>query len=538
MLPAAAHLGANDGQLLGNGGDGNVLYIVEGAGSGRVNGNYFRRAQDLYGAPSYQNQAGVLLFRYFGNSWYLSDADSDLTKSAGDYYRVSCREDEDAPCQDGWILCVEGVAPVPRVRAARAPCFQALERVRRCWRGAARAGELGCWAALRGLARPLRECCPLRSQTGGRLLGARGGYIVEGASLQKVNGSYTRRLRYMDGVPCYQNKAGILLFRYVLRSGRRFWYLSEGSGDLTKSAGDYYRVCSDDSTPPETGWEGTHNNFFAAAPTVMEASAYGRPKRARTMEHGQAAAGTSSPSGSSGETAPVLPGPAAEAAAEAESSAGAEVADKEAPSQELAVLLLSGLTLALLPVAPSWTGADVKFALDAFVQEGSYVTTLVAADRIFEDAQTVADMGLLDGAQVQALVKAYDYLVEGAGAAAVNGRYVRKGEKMNGADSYTNEHGTLLFAYVFSGTGTRYWYFSDPHVNFMREPSGDYYRVRSDSKAPPLEGWTAQKCPRGKGALPTLRRPACAPAEADAEEAESDETGSTSSSSDALPNDL
>eukprot|EP00927_Polykrikos_kofoidii_P014928 TRINITY_DN16612_c0_g1_i4.p1 TRINITY_DN16612_c0_g1~~TRINITY_DN16612_c0_g1_i4.p1 ORF type:complete len:525 (-),score=59.03 TRINITY_DN16612_c0_g1_i4:57-1589(-) len=81
-------------------------------------------------------------------------------------------------------------------------------------------------------------------------------YLVENAGVPEVNGGYVRQKEQMNDCPVFKNESGVRLFRYRMQStGNYFWYFSLIGVDPNKSDGDYYRVKSNASKPPLTGWE-------------------------------------------------------------------------------------------------------------------------------------------------------------------------------------------------------------------------------------------------------------------------------------------
>ncbi|CAE7216721.1 ncbp2 [Symbiodinium sp. CCMP2592] len=78
-------------------------------------------------------------------------------------------------------------------------------------------------------------------------------YLIEDAGVEVVNGYYVQKEGELNKAPVYANEAGILLFKYKMARGSEYWYLSR-DGDLSRSDGDYYRVRSNNSRPPEEGW--------------------------------------------------------------------------------------------------------------------------------------------------------------------------------------------------------------------------------------------------------------------------------------------
>lgn len=67
-------------------------------------------------------------------------------------------------------------------------------------------------------------------------------YMVNGAGSQVVNGAYRKRNSPMHGATCYENEAGIWLFRYAMSRTTCYWYLSDPRGHHS------------DLHPPLDGW--------------------------------------------------------------------------------------------------------------------------------------------------------------------------------------------------------------------------------------------------------------------------------------------
>lgn len=149
----------------------------------------------------------------------------------------------------------------------------------------------------------------------------------------------------------------------------------------------------------------------------------------------------------------------------------------------LDVRLVSGVQLAVVNAVSSWTGAETKHALRQSLPRGRFVAKLVSGTHIFEDPKTVSELGLESGSVLQAIIDTCDYLVEEAGVAEVNGHYKSTGECTNGAPSYTNETGTLLFRYIFKN-GVPYWYFSRQSDD-VNKKAGDFYRAKTEMLQPP-----------------------------------------------------
>jgi hypothetical protein len=78
-------------------------------------------------------------------------------------------------------------------------------------------------------------------------------YVVASAGVERCNGNYTLRPELRDQVPCWANENDVMLLRYQLPSGNRYWYLAD-LHDLTSGRGDFYRVRSDEERPVLAGW--------------------------------------------------------------------------------------------------------------------------------------------------------------------------------------------------------------------------------------------------------------------------------------------
>lgn len=77
------------------------------------------------------------------------------------------------------------------------------------------------------------------------------------------------------------------------------------------------------------------------------------------------------------------------------------------------------------------------------------------------------------------------YTVTGAGRSEVNGTYVRNGT-YNDRPRWENDNDVWLVSYPLGGGD--YWYFA--HKANIHADVDDYYRVRSESKLPPSDGWS------------------------------------------------
>ena len=87
-------------------------------------------------------------------------------------------------------------------------------------------------------------------------------YHISGAGVAKCNGEYKPRTvdggmaERRDDVRCWSNANDVLLLRWRLPSGAKWWYFAN-INDLISGQGDYYRVGARDEadeTPPITGW--------------------------------------------------------------------------------------------------------------------------------------------------------------------------------------------------------------------------------------------------------------------------------------------
>ncbi len=67
------------------------------------------------------------------------------------------------------------------------------------------------------------------------------GYVVANAGVPRCNGNYTLRAEQRDRVQCWSNENDVVLLRYQLPSGNRWWYLAD-LHDLTSGRGDFYRT--------------------------------------------------------------------------------------------------------------------------------------------------------------------------------------------------------------------------------------------------------------------------------------------------------
>lgn len=339
-------------------------------------------------------------------------------------------------------------------------------------------------------------------------------YWVAGAGFEAANGRYTRSPIDRDGAPSYVNEYNTVLFRFAMPSGTRSWYLSDGDGDFRSARYDYYRARGGGDAPPLVGWQVAAAIHDVGQPPARLARGGrappppqpGHPSRqpllAALPANGPAwlLLRCSGGGGREGGGAGGAPAEAAEAVKQAEALAPAE---PEEPV-ELTVSLLSGERLAALRVQPSATAREVRALLDPFLVEGRTAVKLVAGMAILRDDQSLKEGGLGEGGEVQAIIHAYNYLVTGAGSDRVNGRYLEDGS-MNGAPCYRNEHGTRLFLYRFRSSGSLFWYFSDGKN--LDTSHGDYYRVRSETQEPPLEGWKVDLGGAGVDPVPQLRRP-------------------------------
>ena len=65
-----------------------------------------------------------------------------------------------------------------------------------------------------------------------------------------MNGDYAPE-GFADGVQCWAHSGGkLLLLRYAMSSGTRFWYITARRPNLMNPEGDYYRIKSDSDSPP------------------------------------------------------------------------------------------------------------------------------------------------------------------------------------------------------------------------------------------------------------------------------------------------
>jgi len=97
-------------------------YFVQGAGTSIVNGPYRKTTEIRNDANCFENDQGIILFRYrFENNgalyWYFSDKKKDLSKKEGDFYRV--KSDTELPPLTGWTQshCPLGEPPTPTLLA-------------------------------------------------------------------------------------------------------------------------------------------------------------------------------------------------------------------------------------------------------------------------------------------------------------------------------------------------------------------------------------------------------------------------------------
>lgn len=292
------------------------------------------------------------------------------------------------------------------------------------------------------------------------------GYSVNGAGIPKVNGCYIANAENRDGVLSYSNDAGVVLFRYRFPNGASYWYFSDCIGDVHSSVGDYYRCKSILQSPPPTGWT---NSNCAAGSLLSLPNSTERNCPAGLLSR--------------------LPSP----------TEPFECASTLAVQIE--IMLLSGSCLASLLVNTSWTGAQVKLAITRSAGKYLRVSGLMAGTQIFQDSQTVEDLGLTDGSVLHASIGPWDYYIE-SGVPAVNGHYVKQEDNYNGACSYTNASNVMLFRYPFPN-GKHYWYLSESTTNLSKSV-GDYFRVKSEDLRPPLEGWVVNTCPLGVLPSPIL----------------------------------
>eukprot|EP00928_Gymnodinium_smaydae_P066533 TRINITY_DN49526_c0_g1_i1.p1 TRINITY_DN49526_c0_g1~~TRINITY_DN49526_c0_g1_i1.p1 ORF type:complete len:362 (+),score=37.40 TRINITY_DN49526_c0_g1_i1:64-1086(+) len=294
--------------------------------------------------------------------------------------------------------------------------------------------------------------------------------FVHHAGADSVNGEYTMQEGEREGAPWYRNGSGIMLHRYRLSNGSLYWYFSSCNGDVTRSDGDYYRVKTDSQLPLSKGWS------CSACPSGLEP--------VPQLDVTTAAASSASTSCEGGRQSQRL--------------SAREVLN----TWHLSVSLMSGEALACLEVDDSWSVQKVRKALRQELQTGRMVANLFVDGNDLEGEASLGTLGITSSSEVYASIVSCDYLVEEAGATEVNGCYSRRPCDMNGAPSYSNESGTLLFRYVMP-RGTVYWYFSSPNSD-LSKAQGDYYRARNGADQPPMDGWMTQSCPLGKGPLPKL----------------------------------
>lgn len=182
---------------------------------------------------------------------------------------------------------------------------------------------------------------------------------------------------------------------------------------------------------------------------------------------------------------------------------------------EVQALLLSGELLGNLSVDPARPTKELRAMFRHFLDPGCIVSSLCIGGSVLQDDIPVGSLSQGGKLEVVAVLESCAYLVEGAGADSANGHYCIQGEKMDGAPTYQNEKGLMLFRFVMS-RGTKYWYISDP-TGDLSKSSGDYYRVKSDAPRPPLEDWSISGCPQGSDPCPVFTR-----FEAEVEESETD----------------
>jgi len=309
---------------------------------------------------------------------------------------------------------------------------------------------------------------------------------------------YTKGDGQMDGASFFVNQAGLMLHRREVRDGC-YWWLSDRSGPESRGWGSYYRARSWSLAPPATGWvtQGCHAGQTHGAEVLQPPEVTLTWLREICAE----ARLTSQDDSFDARGAVHIRG---HKRSRSDSGACPTV---EPPSHDLKVLLLSGIELAEIKVTPSWTGARIKTVLCEHVTDGKVVTKLVVDGRLLADEVALHDVAPSGATVATAILQACDFIVEGAGMPQVNGRYVRTEQEFNGAPSFRNEVGTLLFYYRFR-SGSLFWYFSDDSGGKdLNKSHGDYYRVKTLDLSPPLEGWSVDKCPLGRVPCPKLRRP-------------------------------
>eukprot|EP00933_Yihiella_yeosuensis_P075197 TRINITY_DN84440_c0_g1_i1.p1 TRINITY_DN84440_c0_g1~~TRINITY_DN84440_c0_g1_i1.p1 ORF type:complete len:329 (-),score=31.94 TRINITY_DN84440_c0_g1_i1:454-1440(-) len=280
-------------------------------------------------------------------------------------------------------------------------------------------------------------------------------FLVRGAGVSEVNGIYVKCAGHKDGVPYFSNDSGVLLFRYRLRSGSTWWYLSEASANLDTTNGDFYRVKSDSDTPP-TGLIWTTGS----------------------CPHGKG-------------PVPML------------HAVDADQKPAEDPI-ELSVVLLSGIFIATVSICPSSTGAELRSLITSSLEnshKGKFVDIIIGT-RIVKNTDIIHELDLSTGDTLQVILRAADFTVSGSGVAAVNGLYVKMEKVLNEAPCFVNESGIMLFKYRFP-SGNHHWYLSDVDGD-LSKGDGDYFRVRSESALPPITGWTQAACPKSCLPLPQI----------------------------------
>lgn len=272
--------------------------------------------------------------------------------------------------------------------------------------------------------------------------------FVRGAGVAEVNGKYTFFPEKHDGVPSFKNAHGVLLFRYRFPStDRPYWYFSDSFGNLNKSSGDYYRSPEASDLPPVDSWTCDKCTGILPLPVI-------------SLE-----------------------------------------AVNESPVS-ISISLISGSELCTVTAYPSWTGMQLRLAVQELLKPGTFVGGLLAGSEIITDSATIDQFAVDDRASFLLIVESADYFVEGAGAGVVNGYYRKTKELFNGAAAYKNDNGIMLFRHRFQ-SGKHYWYFTTEGADLNRSYE-DYYRVKVEDLDPPTTGWILTSCPKGVEPAPTV----------------------------------
>eukprot|EP00913_Durusdinium_trenchii_P001282 g1181.t1 len=93
---------------------------------------------------------------------------------------------------------------------------------------------------------------------------------------------------------------------------------------------------------------------------------------------------------------------------------------------KLPVLFFSGEEVATLEVSLDWTGRRVKQALRPFLGKGHTVATVIHEGGVLLDSESLERIHLANDAHLYVTLRQCTFLVEGAGAEAVNGFYLRR----------------------------------------------------------------------------------------------------------------